>query len=86
MLVYLHQHLLSLLQVLPGVRTKHLFKSQYFHGPQYNRWYSVVVSISGCDPLDPGSNPGTAMFLEPINKQRYIMTSTAAKHVNKPFV
>ena len=24
------------------------------------RWYSVVVSISGCDPLDPGSNPGTA--------------------------
>jgi hypothetical protein len=23
-------------------------------------WYSVVVSISGCDPLDPGSNPGTA--------------------------
>jgi hypothetical protein len=28
------------------------------------RWYSVVVSISGCDPLDPGSNPGTAkLFL-----------------------
>ena len=26
-------------------------------------WYSVVVSISGCDPLDPGSNPGTAMLL-----------------------
>ena len=26
-------------------------------------WYSVVVSISGCDPLDPGSNPGTAIFL-----------------------
>ena len=25
-------------------------------------WYSVVVSISGCDPLDPGSNPGTAIF------------------------
>lgn len=25
-------------------------------------WYSVVVSISGCDPLDPGSNPGTAMI------------------------
>jgi hypothetical protein len=25
-----------------------------------HRWYSVVVSISGCDPLDPGSNPGTA--------------------------
>ena len=24
-------------------------------------WYSVVVSISGCDPLDPGSNPGTAI-------------------------
>ena len=23
-------------------------------------WYSVVVSISGCDPLDPASNPGTA--------------------------
>jgi hypothetical protein len=21
-----------------------------------------VVSISGCDPLDPGSNPGTAIF------------------------
>ena len=26
-------------------------------------WYSVVVSISGCGPLDPGSNPGTARFL-----------------------
>jgi hypothetical protein len=26
-------------------------------------WYSVVVSISGCDPLDPGSNPGTAINL-----------------------
>ena len=26
-------------------------------------WYSVVVSISGCDPLDPGSNPGTAIPL-----------------------
>ena len=25
-------------------------------------WYSVVVSISGCDPLDPGSNPGTAIL------------------------
>ena len=25
-------------------------------------WYSVVVSISGCDPLDPGSNPGTAIY------------------------
>ena len=25
-------------------------------------WYSVVVSINGCDPFDPGSNPGTAMF------------------------
>ena len=24
-------------------------------------WYSVVVGISGCDPLDPGSNPGTAI-------------------------
>ena len=24
-------------------------------------WYSVVVSISGCDPLDPGWNPGTAI-------------------------
>ena len=22
--------------------------------------YGVVVSISGCDPLDPGSTPGTA--------------------------
>ena len=21
-----------------------------------------MVSISGCDPLDPGSNPGTAIF------------------------
>ena len=79
--------------MLPGVRTKHLFNTQYFHDPQYNLWYSVVVSISGCDPLDPGSNPGTAMFLEPVNKQRYIMTvdlfrraSTAATHVNKPFV
>jgi hypothetical protein len=34
------------------------------------RWYSVVVSISGCDPLDPGSNPGTAMifflYLQPV--------------------
>ena len=34
-------------------------------------WYSVVVSISGCDPLDPGSNPGTAItfllfWLEPF--------------------
>ena len=27
------------------------------------RWYSVVVSISGCGPLDPGSNPGTAIFI-----------------------
>jgi hypothetical protein len=27
----------------------------------YSWWYSVVVSISGCDPLDPGSNPGTAI-------------------------
>ena len=26
------------------------------------RWYSVVVSISGCGPLDPGSNPGIAKF------------------------
>ena len=25
--------------------------------------YGVVVSISGCDPLDPGSTPGTANFL-----------------------
>ena len=25
--------------------------------------YGVVVSISGCDPLDPGSTPGTAIFL-----------------------
>ena len=25
--------------------------------------YGVVVSISGCDPLDPGSTPGTAKFL-----------------------
>ena len=25
--------------------------------------YGVVVSISGCDPLDPGSTPGTASFL-----------------------
>ena len=24
--------------------------------------YGVVVSISGCDPLDPGSTPGTAKF------------------------
>ena len=22
-----------------------------------------MVSISGCDPLDPGSNPGTAIFI-----------------------
>jgi hypothetical protein len=27
-----------------------------------NWWYSVVVSISGCGPLDPGSNPGTAIL------------------------
>ena len=27
------------------------------------RFYSVVVSISGCDPLDPGSNPGRAILL-----------------------
>ena len=26
------------------------------------RSYGVVVSISGCDPLDPGSTPGTAIF------------------------
>ena len=26
--------------------------------------YGVVVSISGCDPLDPGSTPGTANFFE----------------------
>ena len=26
------------------------------------RWYSVVVSINGCDPFVPGSNPGTAIF------------------------
>jgi hypothetical protein len=24
--------------------------------------HGVVVSISGCDPLDPGSNPGAANF------------------------
>ena len=30
--------------------------------PKAVRWYSVVVSISGCDPLDPGSNPGTAIL------------------------
>ena len=30
------------------------------------RWYSVVVSISGCGPLDPGSNPGTAIFRMPL--------------------
>ena len=27
------------------------------------RWYSVVVSIDGCDPSDPGSIPGTAIFV-----------------------
>ena len=26
------------------------------------RSYGVVVSISGCDPLDPGSTPGTAII------------------------
>ena len=26
------------------------------------RSYGVVVSISGCDPLDPGSIPGTAII------------------------
>jgi len=26
-------------------------------------WYSVVVSINGCDPFDPGSNPGTAIII-----------------------
>ena len=26
------------------------------------RSYGVVVSISGCDPLDPGSTPGTAIL------------------------
>jgi hypothetical protein len=35
-------------------------------GPHFHDhwWYSVVVSISGCDPLDPGSNPGTAILLD----------------------
>ena len=31
--------------------------------------YGVVVSISGCDPLDPGSTPGTAIFFEPEQKK-----------------
>ena len=31
--------------------------------PRIYIWsYGVVVSISGCDPLDPGSTPGTAIF------------------------
>ena len=31
--------------------------------PTTSIWsYGVVVSISGCDPLDPGSTPGTANF------------------------
>ena len=30
------------------------------------RSYGVVVSISGCDPLDPGSTPGTAIFFGPF--------------------
>ena len=25
-------------------------------------WHGVVVSISGCDPLDPGSNPGAVIL------------------------
>jgi hypothetical protein len=30
-----------------------------------------VVSISGCDPLDPGSNPGTAkLFFVFFNKKK----------------
>jgi hypothetical protein len=34
-------------------------------------WYSVVVSISGCDPLDPGSNPGTAIrFCSSLDLER----------------
>ena len=35
--------------------------SQLYHLHLNPWWYSVVVSISGCDPLDPGSNPGTAI-------------------------
>jgi hypothetical protein len=29
-----------------------------------------VVSISGCDPLDPGSNPGTAKLFFVLNTKR----------------
>jgi hypothetical protein len=79
MLVYFRNEsigrFLSWLQVFPGVYTKHLFEIQYFQAVQNNWWYSVVVSISGCDPLDPGSNPGTAIFFR-TNRQTalYIMT------------
>ena len=34
------------------------------------RSYGVVVSISGCDPLDPGSTPGTAKFLNLLPKKK----------------
>ena len=59
----------SWLQVFPGVHTKHLYETQYLRYYEQHWWYSVVVSISGCDPLDPGSNPGTATLFEPIKTQ-----------------
>jgi hypothetical protein len=52
-------------------------------------WYSVVVSISGCDPLDPGSNPGTAIFFLPVcspsarDKKKKTAFGGTRTHANK---
>ena len=51
--------------------------------PQYTQWsYGVVVSISGCDPLDPGSTPGTANFYLEIRGS--IVVSIPACHAGNP--
>jgi hypothetical protein len=52
--------------------------------PRQSTWsYGVVVSISGCDPLDPGSTPGTAIFLL-IGFRGSIVVSIPACHAGNP--
>jgi hypothetical protein len=42
----------------------------------WERFYSVVVSISGCDPLDPGSNPGRANYYLRLDPDRIVASDS----------
>ena len=48
-------------ELIPRTYTVEVATTKTDHAQVVIWWYSVVVSISGCDPLDPGSNPGTAI-------------------------